>query len=30
VNLMTDLLFVFVTVAFFAICTAYARGLDRI
>jgi len=27
---MTDLILIVVTVAFFAVCVAYARGLDRI
>jgi hypothetical protein len=27
---MPDILFLLVTVAFFAVCVAYARGLDRI
>jgi hypothetical protein len=27
---MLDILFLLVTVAFFAVCVAYARGLDRI
>jgi hypothetical protein len=30
VNSMTDIIFLIVTVAFFAVCVAYARGLDRI
>jgi hypothetical protein len=27
---MADLLFIVLTVAFFAVCVAYVRGLDRI
>jgi hypothetical protein len=27
---MTDFIFVVITVAFFAVCVAYTRGLDRI
>jgi len=27
---MTDLVFVVIAIAFFAVCVAYARGLDRI
>jgi len=27
---MTDLVFLLVTLAFFAVCVAYTRGLDRI
>jgi hypothetical protein len=30
VNSMMDIIFLSVTVAFFAVCVAYARGLDRI
>lgn len=30
VDPMTDLLFVLITVVFFMICAAYARGLDRV
>jgi hypothetical protein len=30
VNSMMDIIFLIVTVAFFAVCVAYARGLDRI
>jgi len=27
---MTDVIFLLITVAFFAVCVAYTRGLDRI
>jgi len=27
---MTDLVFVVIAIAFFAVCVAYVRGLDRI
>jgi hypothetical protein len=30
VNAMTDLIFLVVTIAFFAVSAVYARGLDRI
>ena len=29
-NAMTDIIFLLVTVAFFAVSVAYTRGLDRI
>jgi hypothetical protein len=30
VNPMLDIVFLLVTVAFFAVCVVYTRGLDRI